>query len=155
MEVILLEYVDNLGTVGQKVRVKDGFARNYLLPQKLACLATEQNMNYYRTLIQAKQRKLARAKQAAETQAQMLGGLTLRFVRRSRDEEARLFGSVTNSDIATALEEKGFEIDRKKVALTEPIKRLGEYKAAIRLHPEVIAHVNVIVEPEEQQGNAG
>jgi large subunit ribosomal protein L9 len=154
MEIILLEHIDSLGTVGETVKVKDGYARNYLLPQKLACAATKKNLNYYRALIEAKQRKLARDKEAAETQAAQLAAITLTFTRKSRDEEARLFGSVTGADISDALAEKGFEIDRKKLILPEPIKKLGEHKAGLRLHPEVTAELNVVVEAEEQQEDA-
>jgi large subunit ribosomal protein L9 len=150
MDVILLEHVEDLGTVGQTVRVKDGYARNYLFPNKLACLATKKNLNHYRTLIEAKQRKIARDKQAAEQQADQLSKITLRFLRKSRDEEARLFGSVTTADIAKALDEKGFEIDRKKITLSEPIKKLGEYIALVTVHPLVTAKVNVVVQPEEE-----
>lgn len=150
MEVILLEHMDNLGTVGDTVRVKDGYARNYLLPRQLACLATEKNRNFYRTRIEAEQRKLARAKEGAEKMAEQLASTRLVFQRKSKDEEARLFGSVTSSDIATALEEKGFEIERKRINLSDPIKKLGEYQASIRLHPEVTVDVPVVVEREEE-----
>jgi len=155
MEVILLEHIDELGTVGETVRVKDGYARNFLLPRKLACAATQKNLNYYRTLIEAKQKKIARAKGAAQQQAETLSAVTLSFVRKSRGEDARLFGSVTNADVAAALHAKGFEIDRKRITLSEPVKKLGEYKASVRLHPEVTAEVTVTVVPEEQAQNAG
>ncbi|MBI4965231.1 MAG: 50S ribosomal protein L9 [Desulfomonile tiedjei] len=155
MEVILLEHIDELGTVGQTVKVKDGYARNFLLPRKLACTATQKNLNFYRTLIEAKQKKIAKAKGAAQQQAETMSAVTLTFVRKSRGEDARLFGSVTNSDVASALEAKGFEIDRKRITLSEPIKRLGEYKASVRLHPEVTADVTVTVVSEEQAQNAG
>ena len=155
MEIILLDNIDDLGTVGQTVRVKDGYARNYLLPKKLACEATQKNQNYYRTLIEAKQRKLAKLKGSAQEQARQLEALTLSFVRKSRDEDARLFGSVTAADIARALEAQGFEIDRKKITLSEPVKKLGQYKAVVRLHPEVTASVTVVVNPEEQTEDAG
>lgn len=151
MDIILLEHIDELGTVGQTVKVKDGYARNYLLPRKLACPATQKNLNFYRTLIEAKQKKLARAKGAAEVTAEQLNSVTLTFVRKSRDQDARLFGSVTNADVARALEAKGFEIDRKKVSLPEAVKKIGEYKASVRLHPEVTATVTVVVNPEEEQ----
>jgi large subunit ribosomal protein L9 len=155
MEIILLEHIDNLGTVGQTVQVKNGYARNFLLPKKLACPATKKNLNYYRTLIEARQRKLARAKESAEVQAEKLSRLTLTFLRKSRDEEARLFGSVTIADVAAELEDKGFEFDKKRITLSEPIKKLGEYKAFLRLHPEVTAEVAVLVQPEEEAENAG
>lgn len=154
MDIILLEHIDELGTVGQTVKVKDGYARNYLLPRKLACLATQKNLNYYRTLIEARQKKLARAKGSAEELAEQLGAVTLTFVRKSRDQDARLFGSVTNADIARSLETQGYEIDRKKITLSEPIKKLGEYQASVRLHPEVTASVTVVVNPEEEPQDA-
>ncbi len=151
MDIILLEHIDELGTVGQTVKVKDGYARNYLLPRKLACLATQKNLNFYRTLIEAKQKKLAKAKGAAEQVAEQLNSVTLTFVRKSRDQDARLFGSVTNADVARALEAQGYEIDKKKVSLPEAIKKIGEYQAFVRLHPDVTATVTVVVNPEEEQ----
>jgi large subunit ribosomal protein L9 len=154
MEVILLEHIDDLGTVGQTVRVKAGYARNFLLPRKLACAATEKNLNFYRTLIEAKQRKMAKAKGAAEEQSRTLSSLSLTFMRKSRGEDARLFGSVTTADIASALEAKGYEIDKKRISLPEPIKRLGEFKAVVRLHPEVTANIGVHVVSEEESENA-
>lgn len=154
MEVILLEHIDDLGTVGQTVKVKPGYARNYLLPKKLACPATQKNLNFYKTLIEAKQKKLAKAKEAADVQAQKLSDVALTFVRKSRAQDARLFGSVTTADIAAELEAQGFEFDRKKIVLPEPIKRLGDYKAAIRLHPQVTATINVVVKPEEETRDA-
>lgn len=154
MEIILLEHIDDLGTVGQTVRVKDGYARNYLLPRKLACKATEKNLNFYRTIIEAKQKKMAKAKGAAEEQSQALSSLVLTFVRKSKGEDARLFGSVTNADVATALEAKGYEIDRKRITLSEPIKRLGEFKAVVRLHPEVTSTITIQVTSEEAPEHA-
>lgn len=155
MDIILLEHIEELGTVGQVVKVKDGYARNYLLPKKLACLATPQNQRFYRTLIEAKQRKLAKEKASAETQAAQLSAIVLTFIRKSRDQESRLFGSVTNSDVSQALKEKGFEFDKKRISLLEPVKKFGDYKAMIRLHPEVQATVNVIVKPEGETENVG
>lgn len=155
MDVILLEHMDNLGTVGETVKVKDGYARNFLLPRKLACHASEKNLRFYHTLIEAKQRKLAKLKEAADVLAEKLSAVTLSFFRKSRDQESRLFGSVTNVDVAEALEEKGFEIDRKRVALSEPVKKLGEYEAIVRLHPAVKATIKVLVIQEEEITNAG
>jgi large subunit ribosomal protein L9 len=155
MDIILLEHLDELGTVGQTVKVKDGYARNYLLPRKLACLATQKNLNYYRTLIEARQKKLAKLKGSAEQQAEQLSSVKLTFTRKSRDQDARLFGSVTNADVARGLEAEGYEIDKKKITLSEPIKKLGEYQASVRLHPEVTATVTIMVNPEEQPEDAG
>lgn len=154
MDIILLEHIEDLGTVGQTVKVKDGYARNYLLPRKLACLATENNQRFYRTLIESRRKKLAKAKQDAETQAEMLKTVSLIFVRKSRDEDSRLFGSVTNVDIAAALAEKGYEIDRKRISIPDPIKRLGEHQALVRLHPEVNAPIVVIVKSDEEVADA-
>lgn len=155
MDIILLEHLEELGTVGQVVKVKAGYARNYLFPKKLACPATEQNQRFYRTLIEAKQRKLAKEKASAETQAAQLSAVSLTFTRKSRDQESRLFGSVTNSDVSQALKEKGFEFDKRRISLSEPVKKFGDYKALIRLHPEVQASVNVVVKPEGESQNAG
>ena len=148
MDVILLDHIEELGLVGQTVKVKNGYARNYLLPRKLACLANQKNLNFYNGLIEAKQRKLAKARGAAEIQASELSSVELIFVRKSRDQDARLFGSVTNADVAEALASKGYEFDRRKVSLSEPIKRLGEYKATIKVHPEVTATIKIVVDPE-------
>ena len=155
MDIILLEHIDELGTVGQTVKVKDGYARNYLIPKKLACPATEQNLNFYRTLIESKQRKLAKEKASAEIQAQKLSSITLTFFRKSRDQESRLFGSVTGADISQALAEEGFEFDKRRISLSEPLKVFGEFKIDIRLHPQVKAAVNVIVKPEGETEDAG
>lgn len=155
MNVILLENLDDLGAVGQTVKVKDGYARNYLLPRKLACPATQKNLNFYRTLIESKQRKLAKMKTSAEAHAQELSSVVLTFIRKSQAQDARLFGSVTNTDVSEALATKGFEIDRRKITLSEPIKKLGEYTATVRLHPEVAATVKVVVNPEAVTEDVG
>ncbi len=150
MEVILLANIDDLGTVGQTVKVKDGYARNYLLPRKLACPATQKNLNLYRTRIEAEQKKLAKAKEAAEQLAGRMAEVTLTFVKRSREDDTRLFGSVTTAEIAEALQQKGYELDRKRIAMSEPIKRLGEYKVTVRLHPQVATEINVLVKAENE-----
>lgn len=155
MNVILLDNLDELGSVGQTVKVKDGYVRNYLLPRRLACVANQKNLNYYRTLIESKQRKLAKMRTSAESYAQELSNVVLTFTRKSQDQDARLFGSVTNVDISEALASKGYEIDRKKISLSEPIKRLGEFTAAIKLHPEVSANVKVVVNPEAPAEDVG
>lgn len=155
MNVILLDNLDELGSVGQTVKVKDGYARNYLLPRRLACVANQKNLNYYRTLIESKQRKLAKMRTSAESYAQELSNVVLTFTRKSQDQDARLFGSVTNVDISEALASKGYEIDRKKISLSEPIKRLGEFTATIKLHPEVSANVKVVVNPEAPAEDVG
>ncbi len=155
MNVILLENLDDLGTVGQTVKVKDGYARNYLLPRKLACHATQKNLNFYRTLIESKQKKLAKMRTSAEAYAQEMSNVVLTFIRKSQAQDARLFGSVTNTDVSEALSAKGYDIDRRKIALSEPIKRLGEFTATIKLHPEVSATVKVVVNPEDAVEDVG
>jgi large subunit ribosomal protein L9 len=155
MNVILLENLDDLGAVGQTVKVKDGYARNFLLPRKLACAATQKNLNYYRTLIESKQRKLAKMRASAESSAQELSSIVLTFIRKSQDQDARLFGSVTNTDVSEALVARGYEIDRRKIALSEPIKRLGEFTATVKLHPEVSATIKVVVNPEAASEDVG
>ncbi len=155
MNVILLENLDDLGAVGQTVKVKDGYARNFLLPRKLACAATQKNLNYYRTLIESKQRKLAKMRASAESSAQDLSSIVLTFIRKSQDQDARLFGSVTNTDVSEALVARGYEIDRRKIALSEPIKRLGEFTATVKLHPEVSATIKVVVNPEAASEDVG
>jgi large subunit ribosomal protein L9 len=155
MEIILLDHIEDLGMVGQTVRVKDGYARNFLFPRKLACPATKENLNYYKSLILAKQRKIAKAKAGAEEHAKLLEAVSLTFTRRSRDQDARLFGSVTNSDVAAALVEKGFEIERRRITLSEPIKRIGDYTASVRVHPEVVAQLTIKVVSEEETKDAG
>ncbi len=149
MDIILLDNIDDLGTVGQKVKVKAGYARNYLLPRKLACIADEKNLNHYAALIDTRRKKLAKARASAEEQAKLMSSLTLTFLRKSRDEGSRLFGSVTNADVAQALEAKGYEIERKRIQLSEPVKKIGEYAAIVRLHPEVTASVKFVVQAEE------
>lgn len=155
MNIILLENLDDLGTVGQTVKVKDGYARNYLLPRKLACPATQKNLNFYKTLIESKQRKLAKMRTSAEAHAQELSSVVLTFIRKSQAQDARLFGSVTNTDVSEALSAKGYDIDRRKISLSEPIKRLGEYTASIKLHPEVSATLKVVVNPEAAPEDVG
>lgn len=98
---------------------------------------------------------MAKEKASAETQAAQLSAVTLTFVRKSRDQESRLFGSVTNTDVSQALKEKGIEFDRRRISISEPVKKFGEYKAQIRLHPEVQATINLIVKPEGETENAG
>jgi large subunit ribosomal protein L9 len=153
MEVILRDHVENLGRRGDVVKVADGYARNYLLPRKLALPATPGNMK-----VVERQRKIADAAEAAEkagadalavrlTQAQCV------MARRVGEHDA-LYGSVTAADIADELAAKGFEIDKRKIQLAEPIKHLGEFSVPIKLHRDVIAHVPVKVTPLEEATGA-
>ena len=152
MEVILREHVDNLGRRGEVVKVADGYARNYLLPRKLALVATEGNKKQIAREKVKFDAKEAEEKGVADTIAQRMGSVELEIARRVGETEA-LYGSVTTSDIAEALAAKGFEVDRRKIQLQEPIKRLGEYEIPIKLHREVTTKIKVRViaegEPEK------
>ena len=149
MEVILKEDVANLGLRGEVVKVADGYGRNFLLPRKLAMQATEANKAVIEQMKAAAARRSATEKAQAEQQVSKLGTVTLSFTRRA-GEQGHLFGSVTSADIAAELAAKGFEVDRRKIQLSDPLKGLGEYNIAIRLHREVTAHVTVKVLPEAE-----
>ena len=150
MEVILKEDVAKLGSRGDVVKVAEGYGRNYLLPRKLALEATQANRAVIEQMKAAAQRRSVRDKADAEGLAQQMKELTLTF-RRKVGEQEHLFGSVTSGDVAEALEAKGFNVDRRKVHLDEPIKALGEFSVAVRLHKEVTASVKVVVEKEAEE----
>ncbi len=144
MEVILKEDVANLGHRGDVVKVADGYGRNFLLPRKLALQATLANKKQIEEMQAAAARRSATEKVVAEEIAVKLAPVVLVFTRKS-GENGQLFGSVTSSDIATELAAQGFEIDRRKITLNEPIKALGNFEVAIKLHREVSAPVKVKV----------
>ncbi len=144
MEVILKEDVANLGHRGDVVKVADGYGRNFLLPRKLAMQATEANKSVIEQMKAAAARRSATEKAQAEELVTKLEPVALSFTRKS-GENGQLFGSVTSADIAAELATKGFEIDRRKIQLNEPLKSLGDYTVAIRLHREVTAHIKVQV----------
>jgi large subunit ribosomal protein L9 len=147
MEVILREHVDNVGRRGDIVQVADGYARNYLLPRKLALVATAGN----RKQVERERARLetleAEEKKVAEAIAARLATVEVVIARRVGETEA-LYGSVTTADIAEALAAKGFDIDRRKLQLAEPIKRVGDVEVPVRLHREVTAPVKVSVVAE-------
>jgi large subunit ribosomal protein L9 len=147
MEVILKEDVVNLGHRGDVVKVADGYGRNFLLPRKLALQATLANKAVIETMKTASARRSASEKVQAEGLVAKLEPLVLSFTRKS-GEAGHLFGSVTSADIAGDLAAKGFEIDRRKIVLNEPLKSVGDFSVAIRLHREVTAHVKVQVMAE-------
>jgi large subunit ribosomal protein L9 len=149
MEVILKEDVANLGHRGDVVKVADGYGRNFLLPRKLALQATLANKAVIEQMKAAAARRSATEKAQAEELVVKLEPLVLSFTRKS-GENGQLFGSVTSVDIASGLEAKGFEVDRRKIQLTEPLKSLGDFTVAIKLHREVTAHVKVQVLAEAQ-----
>ena len=147
MEVILKEDVPKLGHRGEVVKVAEGYGRNYLLPKKLAIEATAANRSVIEQMKQSAIRKTAVEKADAESLAKQLDGTALSFQRKAGEKD-HLFGSVTTSDIAEALERKGFNIDRRKIQLSEALKSLGEFDVPIRLHRDVTSHVKVTVEKE-------
>ena len=148
MEVILREDVEKLGNRGQVVKVADGYARNYLLPKRLAVAATAANKKIVEQERHAHLRREAREKADAEDLAKLLAGVVVTIVRKAGEQE-QLFGSVTAQDISDALARQNFSIDRRKVHLEDPIKQLGEYQVTIRLHREVSVPVGVHVVREE------
>ncbi len=150
MEVILKDDVVNLGHRGDLVKVADGFARNYLLPRKLALQATVANKSVVEQMKNAAARRSATEKAQAEALAAKLEPVVLDFTRKS-GEAGHLFGSVTSADIAAALEAKGFEIDRRKIVLAEPLKSVGDFKVAIKLYREVSASIKVTVVAEASE----
>ena len=147
MKVILTEEVERLGDAGTVAEVKDGYARNFLLPRKLALAANRSNMSVYEEVKRQRQAQNTRAKREAEGMAKRLEKASC-TVAVSVGEEDRIFGSVTGQQIGDLLRDQGFEIDRRDVQLDEPIRSLGVYDVAIQLHPEVAATVKVWVVKE-------
>ena len=147
MEVILRETIDNLGRAGQVVKVAAGYARNYLLPRKLAYLATPGNLKVIEFERQSLLRKETKQKEDAEKLKTMLDPIEI-VIRRKVGEQDALYGSVTNSDVADELEKKGFQIEKRKIHMDDHIKALGEYSIPIRLFKDVTANVKLKVEPE-------
>ena len=147
MEVILRDDIKSLGKAGELVRVKPGYARNYLLPQGLAYEATEGNKKRIVAETKARTVRLAAEKDAAVAVAAGLSAVSLTFVKKA-GEEGKLFGSITTQDIAEALAAQGHTVDKRRVELVHPIKTLGEHTVIVRLHPEVHADVRVTVAAE-------
>ena len=148
MQVILREDIDNLGSIGDLVKVADGYARNYLVPNKKAIEATPDNlnaMNHAKKMVSDRIRKI---KKDATAEADQLRGLAV-IIKAKTGEEGKLFGSVTSMDIADAVKAKGVEIDKRKIVLDEPIKRLGDYTVSVKLYADIIAEFKVSVIAEE------
>jgi len=150
MEVILKEDVPNLGLRGDVVKVAEGYGRNYLLPRKMAMHATEANKAVIEQMKDSAARRSASEKSQAEELASKLSPVELSFTRKS-GEAGHLFGSVTSADIAAELAAKGFDVDRRKIQLTDPLKTVGDITVGIRLHREVTAHIKVTVVAEAQE----
>ena len=147
MEVILREHVDNLGRRGEVVKVADGYARNFLLPRKLALPVTDGNKKVIERERAKFEAKEAEEQKVAQAMAERMATVDIEIARRVGETEA-LYGSVTSGDIAAALAAKGFEIDRRKINLHEPFKKVGEYDVPVKLHRDVTIHLKVRVVPE-------
>ena len=147
MEVILREDISNLGTRGQVVKVAPGYARNFLIPKKLAVTATESNKKIVEQERQSHLRKEAKLQVEAQDLAKLMTGVSVTISQKAGEND-QLFGSVTSKDVADALAAKGFTIDRRKIQLDEPIKSLGEFKVPVKLHKDVTAEVTVVVAKE-------
>jgi large subunit ribosomal protein L9 len=147
MEVILKEDINKLGHRGDVVKVTEGYGRNYLIPKKLAIEATPGNKAVIEQMKAAAVRKSAKEKGSAEELGKQLDGVTVEFTRKSGEHD-QLFGSVTSSDIAHALEAKGIAVDRRKILLDVPLKTVGEFDVPVKLHREVTVTVKTVVKKE-------
>lgn len=147
MEVILRDHVDNLGRRGEIVKVADGYARNYLLPRKLALLATEGNKKQVERERAKFEAREAEERKVVDALAARLAAVEIVIARRVGETDA-LYGSVTTSDIAEALTAKGFDVDRRKIQLAEPIKKVGNVDVPVKLHRDVTATIKVQVVAE-------
>jgi large subunit ribosomal protein L9 len=147
MKVILNQKVGRLGERGSIVNVTDGYARNYLLPKKLAILATPSNIKSFKQEEELQKNKEEKGRIQAEKIAEKLNNMTFTVSKKAGEEI--LFGSVTTAEIAELLEKEGFSIDKRKILILESIKKLGEYQVSIKLHPEVSSQINLVVIREE------
>jgi large subunit ribosomal protein L9 len=147
MKIILNQKVGQLGERGSIVNVADGYARNYLLPKKLAIAATPSNIRLFEQEEELQKNKEEKEKIHAEKIAEKLNNMTITVSKKAGEEI--LFGSVTTADIAELLEKEGFSIDKRKILILEAIKKLGEYQVSIKLHPEVSAQINLLVIRED------
>jgi len=148
MKVLLQSDVESVGKAGEIVNVKDGFARNYLIPRKLAVVADEKNVRVFEHLKRQTEDRIRKQRKAAEMLKEKIESLTL-IIPCKVGEEGKLFGSVTNIQIAEALKAQGIELDRKKIILEKPIKILGDYEASVKLEGDIIAKVKISLVKEE------
>lgn len=148
MQIILQEDIEKLGHRGDVVTVKPGYARNFLLPRKLAIEASAGNMKALERIRGALAKKTATELDAAQKQAELLGVVALKFARKTGEND-QMFGSVTTADIADGLAKEGFKVDKRQVQLPEPIKALGEYSVTVKVFRDVTAPIRVNVEKEQ------
>lgn len=142
MKVILIDNVDRLGKTGDVITVKEGYARNYLIPQNKAKPATPGNMKFLEALKKKKSQEDAKIVAEAKALADKISGLSLTIAAQAGEEE-KLFGSISNDAVSAALAEEGINIDKRDIILDEPIKKLGVYQVAVKIHPEVKANLRV------------
>jgi large subunit ribosomal protein L9 len=147
MQIILQEDIEKLGNRGDVVTVKPGYARNFLLPHKLAIEATPGNMKALEHIRGALAKKTATELDSAKKQAELLGGVSLKFKRKTGEND-QMFGSVTTADIADGLKVQGFEVDKRQIQLQDPVKALGEYPVIIKVFRDVTAEIKIHVEKE-------
>lgn len=152
MKVILREDIESLGKKGEIVKVADGYARNYLIPKKMADIATPSNIKRLEEEKRVYQRKLGRLKEGAEALAKKLESLTCTFSLKTGEDD-KPFGAVTSIDIEGYLKKEGYPVDKREILLLEPIKRLGTYTVPIKLHPEVTVNLKVSVVKEDKNSN--
>jgi large subunit ribosomal protein L9 len=147
MQIILQEDVEKLGNRGDVVTVKSGYARNFLLPKKLAVEASPGNMKALERIRGSLAKKTATELDAAKKQAELLNGVSIKFTRKTGEND-QMFGSVTTGDIAEALKAQSFEVDKRQVQLADPIKTIGEFPVTIKVFRDVTAEIKVHVEKE-------
>jgi large subunit ribosomal protein L9 len=148
MQVILREDIDNLGKIGDLVKVADGYARNFLVPGKKAIEATPKNLNAMNHAKKMVSDRIRTMKKEATAEADRIKGLAV-TIKAKTGEEGKLFGAVTSMDIVAAMKAQGVDIDKRKIVLEEPIKRLGEYTVSIKLHTDVFADLKITVVAED------
>jgi large subunit ribosomal protein L9 len=148
MKIILRQDVDELGLEGDVVNVAKGYARNYLIPKRIAVEASPQNMKAFQLQRRKFEAKRLKAREDAERLRERMEGVVITFLQKA-GEDGKLYGSVTSMDIASGLEKQGIVVDRRKVVLERPIKALGEFKVPVKIYPKVTGSVKVIVDPEK------
>jgi len=147
MQIILQEDIEKLGNRGDVVTVKPGYARNFLLPHKLAIEATAGNMKALERIRGSLAKKTATELDAAKKQAELLTGVSLKFTRKTGEND-QMFGSVTTSDIADGLKAHGFEVDKRQIQLKDPVKALGEYPVTVKVFRDITAEIKIHVDKE-------
>ena len=154
MEIILRQDMDEIGLEGDIIKVSNGYARNYLIPKGLAFEATPQNIKSLELRRKKIEVRRVKAREEAERFKEQLEGVIVNLTQKA-GEEGKLYGSVTTMDIAGGLEDQDIVVDRRKILLEKPIKSLGEFDVSVRVYPEVVASIKVVVSPEEENANEG